>query len=339
MKNRRKVEVLSNRSESRDKFENGYQVNDPLVVAISFFVEGGSDDEIAERTFEALNREIGIEESVVYGTLRYDDVSQYHFRFPSLSIGDVVRIDGTAYAVDRIGFRRVEVLDLENGQIPWLPVVDVAKLIRKILKGSYPEIKFSVRSKKYAGGASIDVSYWDGPQASKVEALIKHLQHNDYMDNTDYVHTKVSIHGTKTFHSGAGYIFVKRDYSKAITEEVARKVIEDYGLETKVPVYRESKYGTYIRDSISLNILVPHTNNLNLPELINQTLRDLDASDVDYNDEPDSFEWTDGEGNRVTSVYWKGVVKSTSTDGKRTDVYDSDYWAEFKKSESVRRAI
>jgi len=51
-------------------------------------------------------------------------------------------------------------------------VVEIAKIIRKTLKSKYPETKFSVRSEKYAGGASINVSYTDGPKQSEVEEII-----------------------------------------------------------------------------------------------------------------------------------------------------------------------
>ena len=40
----------------------------------------------------------------------------------------------------------------------YISVVETAKLVRKLLKRLYPDHKFSVRSDKYAGGASINIT-------------------------------------------------------------------------------------------------------------------------------------------------------------------------------------
>lgn len=48
---------------------------------------------------------------------------------------------------------------------------DTAKLLRAQLKREFPGVKFSVRTDKYAGGASIRVEWVDGPRASRVEAV------------------------------------------------------------------------------------------------------------------------------------------------------------------------
>ena len=52
-------------------------------------------------------------------------------------------------------------------------VAETAKLIRPILARHFPGIKFSVRSKSYSGGASIDVSWTDGPRSKTVDEFIK----------------------------------------------------------------------------------------------------------------------------------------------------------------------
>ena len=52
-------------------------------------------------------------------------------------------------------------------------VTETAKLIRPILAKHFPGVKFSVRSSSYSGGASIDVSWTDGPRSSTVDEFIK----------------------------------------------------------------------------------------------------------------------------------------------------------------------
>lgn len=54
-----------------------------------------------------------------------------------------------------------------------LSVAETAKLVRKDLKREFPGVKFSVRSHSYAGGASIDVDWTDGPTRNSVDAVIK----------------------------------------------------------------------------------------------------------------------------------------------------------------------
>jgi hypothetical protein len=45
----------------------------------------------------------------------------------------------------------------------YLSVSETSKLIRAALKKAFPGVKFSVRSSKYAGGASVNVDWVDGP--------------------------------------------------------------------------------------------------------------------------------------------------------------------------------
>lgn len=52
-----------------------------------------------------------------------------------------------------------------------LSTTETAKLVRRQLKEAFPETKFSVRTDKYAGGASINVSWTDGPTRQAVEAI------------------------------------------------------------------------------------------------------------------------------------------------------------------------
>ena len=57
--------------------------------------------------------------------------------------------------------------------IEYLSVAQTAKLVRRELKKQFPGVKFSVRSKKYSGGASINVNWADGPLSKEVDAVVK----------------------------------------------------------------------------------------------------------------------------------------------------------------------
>lgn len=55
----------------------------------------------------------------------------------------------------------------------YVSAADTAKLIRAQLKAKFPGVKFSVRTSVYAGGASIDVSWTDGPTSKLVDQVVK----------------------------------------------------------------------------------------------------------------------------------------------------------------------
>lgn len=54
----------------------------------------------------------------------------------------------------------------------YVSVTDTAKLLREALKAEFPGVKFAVQSRKYSGGASIDVSWLDGPTSKAVEPVL-----------------------------------------------------------------------------------------------------------------------------------------------------------------------
>jgi hypothetical protein len=55
-------------------------------------------------------------------------------------------------------------------------VTETATIIRKRLKNVFPGVKFSVRSSKYSGGASINVSWTDGPSNKMVASIVDQYQ-------------------------------------------------------------------------------------------------------------------------------------------------------------------
>lgn len=63
--------------------------------------------------------------------------------------------------------------ELMKPKCRYLTVAETAKLVRQTLAKHFPNTKFSVRSKSYSGGASIDISWTDGERAKVVEAIVK----------------------------------------------------------------------------------------------------------------------------------------------------------------------
>ena len=61
-----------------------------------------------------------------------------------------------------------------------LRCAETAPFVRKALAVAFPGIKFSVRSETYSGGASITVSWTDGPRTPEVEAITRRLEGADF---------------------------------------------------------------------------------------------------------------------------------------------------------------
>lgn len=137
----------------------------------------------------------------------------------------------------------------------FLSVADTAKLLRTHLKREFPGVKFSVRSSRYAGGASIDVSWTDGPAAHLVDPILSSYagaRFDGMIDMANYVQHWLEADGTVTVahdpgtemsrgsrsehfgsrrtadavlvHLGADYVHGSRILSPEFIEECGREI-------------------------------------------------------------------------------------------------------------------
>lgn len=110
----------------------------------------------------------------------------------------------------------------------YLSVVETAKLLRAALNKAFPGVKFSVRSESYAGGASINVSYVDGPFEPAVKVvtdLYSGATFDGMIDLKSYHDSLVTFEGDELptlVHFGADFIFVRREISPAYLEQLSR---------------------------------------------------------------------------------------------------------------------
>jgi len=117
----------------------------------------------------------------------------------------------------------------------YLSVAETAKLVRAALKTAFPGVKFSVRSHGYAGGASIDVRWTDGPHEADVSAVVKAYEGASFdpmIDLKSYHDAMIWRDGAampEVVSFGADYVFTHRDLSPeyaAALEALAAKVID-----------------------------------------------------------------------------------------------------------------
>jgi hypothetical protein len=111
----------------------------------------------------------------------------------------------------------------------YVSVTDTAKEIRKALKHNFAGVKFSVRSKSYSGGASVNVSWTDGPREDAVNAVVKRYEGStfDGMIDLKSYHTDIVSKedgSTEVVHWGADFVFTSRNMSTEVEAEIAEKL-------------------------------------------------------------------------------------------------------------------
>jgi len=76
-------------------------------------------------------------------------------------------------------------------------VKESATEIRKVLKTTYPGIKFSVRAKRFAGGSWVNITWTDGPTGKEIRDTTAHLKeyengfYNEYIDTIRHISREV----------------------------------------------------------------------------------------------------------------------------------------------------
>lgn len=113
----------------------------------------------------------------------------------------------------------------------FLTCADTAKFVRKALKETFPTQQFSVRSRTYAGGASIDVRWTDGPTVREVESVTDRFRRSDFDGSTDMQEFRPAVlfadedGSYEEVRFGADFISGDRRYSESALS-VARERIE-----------------------------------------------------------------------------------------------------------------
>ena len=125
---------------------------------------------------------------------------------------------------------------------------ETAKLVRAALKESFPGVKFSVRSSVYSGGASIRVSYVNGPSYDQVKRVVGMFEGSYFDGMTDYKGSNYGILDGQEVRFGADFIFVNRAFSVELLTSLVADACRYYGYE--MPAIAQGYSGAYIADNI-----------------------------------------------------------------------------------------
>lgn len=155
----------------------------------------------------------------------------------------------------------------------YISCADSAKLLRKALKSNFPGVRFSVKSRVYAGGASIDIHWLDGPTRKQVESVSRHFQSADfdgmidmesgrdqwltpqgevYVARIDGTEGSAGTIATRTFirphddaervHLGSKYVFAERECTEEMYNTVAAEVSKKYNVRLQVKEFASGYY-------------------------------------------------------------------------------------------------
>lgn len=104
--------------------------------------------------------------------------------------------------------------------------IDVAKIVKNILKKKLPNTKFSVKTSFYSGGSSIDVFWTNGANKKTVEKLVGHFHGAEFdgMQDLKYYNERPYSNDFIHFH---------REISESILFREAKKLAEEFGHKTK----------------------------------------------------------------------------------------------------------
>ncbi|HEY6731870.1 MAG TPA: LPD29 domain-containing protein [Solirubrobacterales bacterium] len=118
-----------------------------------------------------------------------------------------------------------------------LTCAETAKLVRAALKESFPGQKFSVRSSTYAGGASIDVTWIDGPTQPAVNEVVKQFEGATFdamIDLKDYKPPTLLANEDGTYEElsyGADWVQTDRRYSEGVEADAKARIEELAGVD------------------------------------------------------------------------------------------------------------
>lgn len=170
--------------------------------------------------------------------------------------------------------------EVNIGHAEYLSAADTAKLVRRALARAFPDYTFSVRSHTYAGGASVDVDWYDGVPESVVRRVTGAYAGGGFDGMIDMAYSYESwlmpdgsacIAGSpgttgsrgvyepivndppspnaRLVRFGANHVMTQRDLTPEAREVITRKTVEKYGAAylASLPEYEQSRLEHEIR--------------------------------------------------------------------------------------------
>lgn len=128
-----------------------------------------------------------------------------------------------------------------TSNIQKISATETATFVRADLKKTFPNVRFRVVTRKYAGGATVEVSWFDGPTSERVRSLLA-----DYVGVTgesdfDLTLRTTTRNGDRVRYAITG-ISTQRSSSEAFVRSIVDAYVTQYAL-TQTPVLRVERSG------------------------------------------------------------------------------------------------
>lgn len=128
----------------------------------------------------------------------------------------------------------------------YLSCAETARLVRAALKEAFPAVRFSVRSKTYSGGASINVEWTDGPCGADVKAIVGRFEGSYFDGMTDYKGCNYNEINGEAVTFAADYVFTSRLYTAPVLTGIVSSVLNEYGLDANVTISYSPDFGARV---------------------------------------------------------------------------------------------
>lgn len=135
------------------------------------------------------------------------------------------------------------------------PATESAKILKAMLRKTFPATKFSVRLSRGTGYGNCHVTWTDGPTVARVEQVTDLFEGKgfDGMTDSTYYKHKLLLDGRE---SGIGLLLTGREISINFARRLAAAIARFYGLTT--PEISEDKYGHWVVEDRSSNVANTH---------------------------------------------------------------------------------
>ena len=104
-----------------------------------------------------------------------------------------------------------------------------SKMIKQLLKGKFPNTKFSVGSRNFAGGDAVDIGWTDGATTKAVKKITEQFQDGHFDGMQD-----MYVYGKSKKHPTAKYVQTQRDMSDKVKAKLLKKHNKKYSDELKI---------------------------------------------------------------------------------------------------------
>jgi len=190
----------------------------------------------------------------------------------------------------------------------YISVTDTAKLIRIVLKESFPGVKFSVKSSKYSGGASINIHYTDGPAPDLVDHAVDCFSGSYFDGMIDYQGSVYATLDDKPVRFGADFIFSNQKHSETNILYGVWAFIDDWAktgkslINTPVADWGPATLCDYFKRGLLMNEYLTGVPSRDVHRLIHECIREVSAVPCCDSKTRDRVQVTHSDGYGSTSL-------------------------------------